>query len=65
MSFNPRKFEVLSVELVPGGSGPERSYRCKCRYIKDKLWAEGDLWSIGRTAEEAKRKLEQRFGGKK
>lgn len=62
--MNKRKFEVLSVELSPGGPGPDRLYRCKCRYIKDKQWVEKELMSIARTANEAKRKLEHRFGGK-
>jgi hypothetical protein len=59
-----RKFEVLSVTLSLGGPGPERLWECKCRYIKNKQWIEKTLSSIGRTADEAKRKLEQRFGGR-
>jgi hypothetical protein len=59
-----RKFEVLSVVLNPGGPGPERLWECKCRYIKNKQWIEKTLLSIGRTADEAKRNLEQRFSGR-
>lgn len=62
--MNKRKFEVLSVKLSPGGPGPDRLWVCKCRYIKDKQWIEKELMSIARTADEAKRKLEQRFSGK-
>jgi len=59
-----RKFEVLSVELSPGGPGPEQAWSCTCRYIKGKQWVETKLWSVARNAQEAKRDLEQRFGGK-
>lgn len=59
-----RKFEILTIELSPGGPGPERLYRCNCRFIKDKKWIEQELLAVARNAEEAKRKLEQRFGGK-
>lgn len=59
-----RKFKVLSVELSPGGPGPDRLWNCKCSFIKDKQHVEAILMSIGRTADEAKRKLEQRFGGR-
>jgi Zn-finger protein len=59
-----RKFKVLSVVLNPGGPGPERLWECTCSFIKDKQQVERVLMSIGRTADEAKRKLEQRFGGR-
>lgn len=59
-----RKFEVLSVELSPGGPGPERAYKIVYRAIKDKEWITGTMWSIGRNETEAKRNIEQRFGGK-
>jgi hypothetical protein len=59
-----RKFKVLSVKLNPGGPGPERLWECECSFIKDKQHIQQMLWSMGRTADEAKRKLEQRYGGK-
>lgn len=59
-----RKFEVLSVVLNPGGPGPERLWDCKCKFIKDKQHIERTLMAVARTADEAKRKLEQRFGGR-
>jgi hypothetical protein len=59
-----RKFEVLSVTLNPGGPGPERAWDCMCRFIEDKKYIERKLMAIGRTADEAKRSLELRYGGK-
>lgn len=61
----PRKFEILSVELSPGGPGPVRSYRVRYRGIVNKQWVEQELWSNGCNEAEARRKTEQRFGGKK
>jgi hypothetical protein len=61
----PRKFEILSVELIPGGAGPIRSYWVRYRGIVNKQWIEQGLWSSGRTEQEARKKAEQRFGGKK
>lgn len=58
-----RKFEILGVELEPGGSGPERSYKIRIRAIINKQWVEKELWAIARTEAEARRKMEQRFGG--
>jgi len=58
-----RKFEILGVELVPGGSGPERSWRIRFRAIINKQWVEQERWAIARTEAEARRKMEQRFGG--
>lgn len=59
-----RKFEVLSVELSPGGAGPEYAYRCKCRMIENKKWIEKEFWSLARNKDEAKTKLEERYSGK-
>ena len=61
----PRKFEILSVELSPGGAGPIRSYWVRYRGIVNKQWVEQGLWSNGRNEQEARKKAEQRFGGKK
>lgn len=60
-----RKFEIISVELIPGGSGPERSFKVKYRAIVNKVWIEKELWSIGRNEEDARKRAEKRLGGKK
>ena len=62
--MKPRKFEIISVELSPGGPGPTRSYRVKYRAIENKKWVEREIWSVGRNETEARNKAEQRFGGK-
>jgi hypothetical protein len=59
-----RKFKVLAVKLNPGGPGPERLWECTCSFIRDKKHIEKVFLAIGRTAEQAKRELEHRFGGK-
>jgi hypothetical protein len=58
-----RKFEILRMELSPGGPGPERLWRVHYRAIKNKKWVEGALWSLGRTEAEAKQKALTRHGG--
>ncbi len=63
--MNLRKFEILSVELSPGGAGPERAYRIKYRAIENKQWTENQLWVIARNEVEARHQAEQRWGGKK
>ena len=62
--MNLRKFEILSVELSPGGPGPDRAYRINYRAIKNKLWVEKQLWIIARTEREARDKAMNRLGGK-
>jgi hypothetical protein len=42
-----------------------RSYRVRYRGIVNKQWVEQELWSNGCNEAEARRKTEQRFGGKK
>ena len=60
-----RKFEILSLELRAGGSGPEQSWLVRYRAIRDKKWSEGELWVMARTEAEAKRIASKRFGGVK
>ena len=62
--MNLRKFEILSVELSPGGPGPERAYKINYRAIKNKLWEERQLWVIARNEQEARAQAMIRFGGK-
>ena len=62
--MNLRKFEILSVELSPGGPGPERAYTVNYRAIKNKVWVENKLWVIARTEKEAREQAMNRFGGK-
>lgn len=57
-----RKFEIINVELVPGGPGPERAYKVYYRAIKDKKWVESFLWSIGKNEKEARDRVIERFG---
>jgi hypothetical protein len=59
-----RKFEILNVELNPGGPGPERLYIVKYRAIKNKQWIEGYFYIVARNEKEARNKAEQRWGGK-
>ncbi len=63
--MNLRKFEILSVELSPGGAGPERAYRIKYRAIRHKEWVEDLLWIIARNEQEARHQAEQRWGGRR
>ena len=63
--MNLRKFEILSVELSPGGPGPERLYRINYRAIENKQWTENQLWVIARNETEARHQAEQRWGGKR
>lgn len=62
--MNLRKFEILGVELSPGGAGPERAYKIKYRAIRYKEWVEDLLWIIARNEQEAREKAMNRFGGK-
>lgn len=59
-----RKFEIIDVELRPGGPGPEYSYVVYYRAIKNKQWVEDYVWVMARTASEARHKAQQRWGGK-
>jgi hypothetical protein len=59
-----RKFEILNIELSPGGPGPDRAWKITYKAIRDKLWVENHLWIIARTEKEAKSKAESRFGDK-
>ena len=54
-----RKFEILSVELSPGGAGPQRAYRIKYRAIGHKEWVEDLLWVIARNEQEAREQAER------
>ena len=63
--MNLRKFEILSVELSPGGPGPERAYKIEYRAIRHKEWVVDLLWVIARNEAEARHQAEQRWGGKK
>ena len=63
--MNLRKFEILSVELSPGGPGPERAYKIKYRAIRHKEWVKDLLWIIARNEAEARHQAEQRWGGKR
>ena len=62
--MNLRKFEILSVELSPGGPGPNRAYKINYRAIKNKLWVEDLLWIIARNEKEARAQAMNRLGGK-
>ena len=59
-----RKFEILDVELSPGGPGPERAWRVHYKAIVSKKWVEDQLWILACTAEQARAKAMERFGGK-
>ena len=59
-----RKFEILSVELSPGGPGPERAYKINYRAIENKHWTENQLWVIAKNEREAREQAMIRFGGK-
>lgn len=59
-----RKFEILDVELSPGGPGPDRLWRVYYKAIVSKKWVEDQLWILARTAEQARAKAMERFGGK-
>jgi hypothetical protein len=58
-----RKFEILRIELSPGGPGPERAWQVFYKAIKNKKWKNGSLWVIARTVAEAQQKAQDRFGG--
>ena len=62
--MNLRKFEILSVELSPGGPGPERAYKIEYRAIRHKEWVVDLLWVIARNEKEAREQAMNRFGGK-
>lgn len=58
-----RKFKILSVEIIPGGAGPEYMWAVKYRAIKNKVWVEDSLFIIARNKNEAYAKAHRRFGG--
>ena len=62
--MNLRKFEILSVELSPGGPGPDRCYKINYRAIRNKLWEERQLWVSARNEKDAREQAMKRFGGK-
>lgn len=60
--MNLRKFEILSVELSPGGAGPKRAYKIEYRAIRHKEWVVDLLWIIARNEQEAREQAMNRFG---
>lgn len=62
--MNLRKFEILSIELSPGGAGPKRPYKIEYRAIRHKEWIVDLLWVIARNEQEAREQAMSRFGGK-
>lgn len=62
MTQKLKHFEVLSVEIVPGGAGPDRCWKVYYKAYMKKKWVEDYLWSFGRTADQAKERAEIRHG---
>lgn len=62
--MNLLKFEILSVELSPGGAGPKRAYKIEYRAIRHKEWVVDLLWVIASNEQEAREQAMNRFGGK-
>jgi hypothetical protein len=59
-----RKFEILDIELSPGGPGPEKLYIISYKAIQKKIWVTGKLNIIARNIEDARKKANLRFGEK-
>lgn len=59
-----RKFEILEVILVPGGPGPEYSFKVKYKAIRKKVWVNDWMWFMACNEKEARHKAEQRYGDK-
>jgi hypothetical protein len=57
-----RHFEILKIELSPGGPGPERLYQVWYRAYRNKKWVESSVWQIARTEKQAKERAQLRFG---
>lgn len=56
-----RKFEILGIELSPGGPGPNRLWRVHYKAIVKKQWTEGKLWILARNAKQAEERALLRF----
>lgn len=57
-----KKFEVLSVEEEPGGSGPERVWKIHYKAYVKKQWVQDTLLIIARNATQACEQAKTRFG---
>ncbi len=59
-----RKFEILDIELSPGGPGPERLYIISYRAIRQKIWVTDKLNIVACNIKQAREKANLRFGEK-
>lgn len=59
-----RKFQIIDVQLSPGGAGPEQAWRVKYRAIVDKRWVEQTLFVLAKNQSDARAQAEKRFGDK-
>lgn len=59
-----RKFEILDIELSPGGPGPDRIWKVLYKAIRSKKWVTKSLWIVARNFEKARSKANLRFGDK-
>lgn len=56
-----RKFEILFVEEVPGGSGPERVWKVHYKAYTKKQWVQDTLLVIAKNAIQASELANLRF----